>query len=340
MLYTASRAIPLSPLALGEIHPNRSFDYNSLGGSEAKVSSPEFVTPMKDTGPQNEIPMRRASLPSIAIKSPISLGDSKVGAGSQAIASPTIILKPNVSGKKPNGEIGYPPPVGILVHKPPMEAPPREPFGILTITISRAKNLKAGYGPLGKASPFVKVKVGEREYKSESAHQEGRNPHWNQSYDFEITTEKEVELEVLDEQEVGHTFSMGRAKAGILDWMAQGQYEGSIDLLDKQGQICGVLIVKTEFRRNKPSSTQKDVKKSNGSQNYSDDDILDAFRTFDLDKNNYIGAAELRHILLCIGERVTDEEVRNDDKNRMMDDLDFVYSQPRPLHSSCSYVGG
>ena len=43
---------------------------------------------------------------------------------------------------------------------------------------------------------------------------------------------------------------------------------------------------------------------------FTDDEILAAFQAFDLDKNNYIGAAEIKHILVNIGERVTDEEVR------------------------------
>lgn len=297
--------MPLSPLALGEIHPYRGIEYSMKGTEEeVKMPPPDFVTPIKESKTRHETPMNGSSLSSNIIKSPVTLSNSNVGE-----TVPSIILKPNISSNKPNGEIGHPPPVGIIVHRPPMEAPPREPFGILTTTIVRAINLKAGYGPLGKASPFFMIKVGEREYKSNSAYQEGRNPQWDQSYDFEITTEKEIEVEVFDEQEVGHNFSMGRAKSGILDWMAQGKYEGSIDLLDKQGQKCGEIVVKTEFRRNKSASTPKSVKQNNQNE-YSDEDILDAFRTFDLDKNNYIGAAELRHILLCIGERVTDEEVR------------------------------
>ena len=32
--------------------------------------------------------------------------------------------------------------------------------------------------------------------------------------------------------------------------------------------------------------------------------------SFDLDKNGYVGAAEIRHVLVNIGETVTDEEVR------------------------------
>lgn len=39
--------------------------------------------------------------------------------------------------------------------------------------------------------------------------------------------------------------------------------------------------------------------------------------SFDLDKNNFVGAAEIRHVLINIGETVTDEEVRFEYLNRL-----------------------
>lgn len=42
---------------------------------------------------------------------------------------------------------------------------------------------------------------------------------------------------------------------------------------------------------------------------FSDDEIKQAFDTFDLDKNRFVGAAEIAHILQVIGEDVTDEEI-------------------------------
>lgn len=42
-----------------------------------------------------------------------------------------------------------------------------------------------------------------------------------------------------------------------------------------------------------------------------------AFDAFDLDHNGFVGAAEIRHVLINIGEKVSDEEV--DEMIRMVD---------------------
>ncbi|RYH08713.1 hypothetical protein EON65_40685, partial [archaeon] len=42
---------------------------------------------------------------------------------------------------------------------------------------------------------------------------------------------------------------------------------------------------------------------------FSEEEITAAFRFIDLDHNNFVGAAEIRHILVCMGEMITDEEI-------------------------------
>jgi Ca2+-binding EF-hand superfamily protein len=42
---------------------------------------------------------------------------------------------------------------------------------------------------------------------------------------------------------------------------------------------------------------------------FTEEEILGAFKFMDLDKNNFIGAAEIRHLLICMGELITDEEI-------------------------------
>ena len=42
---------------------------------------------------------------------------------------------------------------------------------------------------------------------------------------------------------------------------------------------------------------------------FTEEEIVSAFRFIDLDHNNFVGAAEIRHILVCMGELITDEEI-------------------------------
>ena len=56
-----------------------------------------------------------------------------------------------------------------------------------------------------------------------------------------------------------------------------------------------------------PPSASEPSRDPNGK--FSDEEIYEAFVSFDLDKNNFVGAAEIRHVLINIGETVTDEEV-------------------------------
>ena len=41
----------------------------------------------------------------------------------------------------------------------------------------------------------------------------------------------------------------------------------------------------------------------------SEEEILEAFKVFDKDGNGFVSAAELRHIMTNLGEKLTDEEV-------------------------------
>ena len=124
----------------------------------------------------------------------------------------------------------------------------------------------------------------------------------------------------MDKEKVGNDIFMGMAKIVILDWIAKGQYDGNIDLFDKSGKKVGEIMLQATFQKpemlsldnsqiNGPSTTSR-VSTNEKEGDFTDDEILAAFQAFDLDKNNYIGAAEIKHILVNIGERVTDEEVR------------------------------
>ncbi|XP_006832892.2 calmodulin [Amborella trichopoda] len=88
----------------------------------------------------------------------------------------------------------------------------------------------------------------------------------------------------------------------------------------------------------------------------SEEELKEAFRVFDKDQNGFISAAELRHVMTNLGEKLTDEEVdemiREADvdgdgqinyeefvkvmmaKRRMMQRTGGEHLSPPPLHSS------
>ena len=61
--------------------------------------------------------------------------------------------------------------------------------------------------------------------------------------------------------------------------------------------------------KNSNALTIPNSSNNNSNQEFSDDEIIAAFKFIDLDNNNFIGAREIRHILICMGEMITDEEV-------------------------------
>jgi len=216
-----------------------------------------------------------------------------------------------------------PPPAEVVSYAPPFSLDQMKPFGKLVFTLVRGKSLKAGQGAFGRANPFVKIKIGNKEMSTEVHTEGGKNPVWNKEFEVDITTEKEMQVEILNKEPVGGNKFMGKATVSILDWIALTKFDGAIDILDQTGGIAGELVVKAQFYKGDEApvkaKTSATAGHGNGGaiQEFADKEILAAFQSFDLDKNNYVGAAELRHVLVNIGERVTDEEV--DEMIRMVD---------------------
>jgi serine/threonine-protein phosphatase 2B regulatory subunit len=228
----------------------------------------------------------------------------------------------------------------------PPSAPPAPKFGRLVIKCLRGVDLKAGQGMFGKADPYAKLRIGTQEFSTKHNAGGGKNPVWNEEFGFDISNEKDLEIEVLDKETVGNDKFMGRCKISIMEWIATGRFEGDVDLQDKAGKAVGRVTLAVTFERPKagggPAADEElqkggagassiDNKGASGNNavailgeaprdpagKFTDEEILEAFRAFDLDKNNFIGAAEIRHILINIGEQVTDEEV--DEMIRMVD---------------------
>lgn len=218
---------------------------------------------------------------------------------------------------------------------PGAPAPPK--FGRLTVKCLRGVELKAGQGMFGKADPYARLRIGTQEFSTKPNPGGGKNPIWNEEFQFDISNERDMEVEVMDKETVGNDKFMGRCKVSIMEWIANGRFDGDLDLSDKAGKPVGRCTISASFDRPPPAKKEGEKEAAAPGQStkaggvvtlateaprdpagrFTDDEILEAFKAFDLDKNNFVGAAEIRHVLINIGEQVTDEEV--DEMIRMVD---------------------
>lgn len=225
-------------------------------------------------------------------------------------------------------------------------------FGKLAVKVLRAFDLKK-LGLMDTADPYVKLTIGTQGVQTKVQKGGGKAPEFNENFDFNIATEKELVVEVWDEEKSGPDRFMAQAKVEIVPWLVVGGFEGDIKLLDRNGGPAGTLVVAAKFTKPEagalgpvkappmapsklsgpavsplppgvnavsvpgvpllaPTEPPRDP---NGM--FTDKEILEAFQAFDLDHNNYVGAAEIRHVLINIGESPTDEEV--DEMIKMVD---------------------
>jgi serine/threonine-protein phosphatase 2B regulatory subunit len=235
--------------------------------------------------------------------------------------------------------------------------PVQSKFGRLIVKCLRALDLKAGQGMFGKANPYARLQIGSQQFQTQVHPDGGKNPIWNEEFIYDISSERELTINIFDKQNVGADKFMGRSRVSIIEWIANGRFEGELEVEDKAGKPVGKVTLSVRFERPNalPSANNNNNALTAGGnsqivpapgfdpttsskqqglvmlpskdgpsaaavttqQNFTDEEILEAFRAFDLDKNNYVGAAEIRHVLINIGEQVTDEEV--DEMIRMVD---------------------
>lgn len=209
-------------------------------------------------------------------------------------------------------------------------------------------------GFMDTADPYVKLTIGTQTYQTKVQQKGGKNPEFNETFEFSISTEKQLVVEVFDQEAGGKDRFMAQTTVDIVPWLGKGGFEGDIDLQDGDKQPGGKLAVVTTFTKPAapaaagpvkappqappvlsgpavnplppganamavpgapPMAPSEPPRDPNGK--FTDKEIWEAFQAFDLDHNNYVGAAEIRHVLINIGESPTDEEV--DEMIKMVD---------------------
>jgi serine/threonine-protein phosphatase 2B regulatory subunit len=214
---------------------------------------------------------------------------------------------------------------------------PGSQYGALTIRVISGSNL-ASSSFVGKVNPYAICKIGTQEQQTKVVPDGGKKPVWGDTFDFSISSEKELNLRVMDKADVGQPKFIGQTTVSIMQWLAKGSYDGDIEIQDQKGTPSGSVSISVKFSKpgsgapppppGKPQPPMPgDPVKGAAAPGYepprdpngkfTDHEIKEAFEAFDLDHNHFVGAAELRHVLINIGEQVTDDEV--DEMIRMCD---------------------
>jgi hypothetical protein len=72
-------------------------------------------------------------------------------------------------------------------------------------------------------------------------------------------------------------------------------------------QVCGIVLMRIVGLLKPSEFLTMMARKMKDTD--SEEEIREAFKVFDRDNNGFISAAELRHVMTSIGEKLTDDEV-------------------------------
>lgn len=218
------------------------------------------------------------------------------------------------------------------------------PFGYLHLIVAGCKGLVRSMSDISKTS-FIRVALGDQLKTTAQAKEGGARPRYGDELVFDVRNDRDMAIELVVKQN-GEVTVLATARSSVMPWIARGKFSGDIELRDSALQPCGSVSVNVEYETSPASVAASSILKSGGTiaslssggkpgsmdaggmapggvtvrdpnSLFTDAEIREAFLSFDLDGNSFVGAAELRHILTHIGEVVTDEEV--DEMIRMVD---------------------
>ena len=121
-----------------------------------------------------------------------------------------------------------------------------------------------------------------------------------------------MEVEVLDSNDFGVHDFMGKCKVSIMEWIANGKFEGDLDLEDKAGNSVGRITVSCSFKGSQAAGAGAVV---NGKTTNDDDD--DDFGSGD----SLFGGGEM-------GEETTKKQAQLGDDNESSQ-IDLLVDQIR-----------
>ncbi|GIL42511.1 hypothetical protein Vafri_466 [Volvox africanus] len=119
--------------------------------------------------------------------------------------------------------------------------------GIVSVTIEFAEGLKE-HDFIFRQSPYCTLSVGAQTYRTQVASKGGRNPVWNETFQFNICNENDLVIEVKD-CEVGRDPNLGTAVVNLSRVRQIGQDRQQVPVISPHHQVQhGLLSVALSFQ--------------------------------------------------------------------------------------------
>lgn len=78
-----------------------------------------------------------------------------------------------------------------------------------------------------------------------------------------------------------------------------------VEIIDVKPEISTIPEEPVKGAPPKQIHSLQDAEQDRPPAEFSEEEVINAFKFIDLDHNNFVGASEIRHILVCMGEMIT-----------------------------------
>ena len=77
----------------------------------------------------------------------------------------------------------------------------------------------------------------------------GKKPVWGDTFDFDISNEKELSIQVMDKEAMGKDKPIGKTTVSIMQWIAKGTFDGELEIQDSKGKPAGSVQLSVKFTK-------------------------------------------------------------------------------------------
>ena len=121
------------------------------------------------------------------------------------------------------------------------------PFlGMLVITPLRA-TIHQSVSFLTEMSPYIRIKYGQKEYRTKHACSQGKNPKFIDTFEFQHVGQYQIEFELWDKNSVSADTFIGKAIVDISPVYSQLIFDPIVEFF-KSGKSKGELFIHFEFK--------------------------------------------------------------------------------------------